>query len=226
MNEREFEEFIMMQMKRSQRIHGFNRWLYLVLAVAAVVMLVVAVILRINVLKALSAIPMALMFLLSSRFSKSAAEGYRYAAEDMEYVLGLPDGEIPEEYTDATKAARRSACRSLASTRGLIISYGIISLSCWGAAGVLLWVTTLEYGMSQLIFFGLTMVLAAMAVILMVLTIHSIRDLPMAKKYRTYLKETAEGHEPEEFAGKPAGTSEGPEVTEAAEAAEEPGKTE
>ena len=41
MNEREFEEFILLQVRRTHSIHAVSRWVYLLLAIAGVVIFLI-----------------------------------------------------------------------------------------------------------------------------------------------------------------------------------------
>ena len=43
MNEREFEEFVLMQVKRSQSIHTVGRWVYLLFGLAGIVVFFIGI---------------------------------------------------------------------------------------------------------------------------------------------------------------------------------------
>lgn len=217
MSDREFEEFILLQVRRSHSIYAISRWVYLLLAIAAGVMFIAGMWMGLDLFGGLVILIMGLGFLPASFYAKATAASFAEAADEIAYGLEHPEtGDI--EYSDLTKKVRQSACRSLKSTKGLIASYGIIGLMCW-VGGVIIVIAS-EPGTSGFSpgIFALSIVMFAMAVFLTVLTIKSIRDLPMAERYRQLLAEGAgpDPEKPAEGAGPdPAKTAEDPDAGDA-----------
>lgn len=192
MNNREFEEFILMQIKRSHSIHAAGRWIYLVLAIAGVVTFIVGITMGLGIAGGVPLLIASIGFLPASIISKSAAESYADAAEDMSLCLEDPECVLPDDYDGNTKTMRQNACKTLKSTRGLIISYGIIALGSWVGAVIIVIVSDPWGPFFEPAILALSSVLFAIAVVLTILTIKSIRDLPMARRYARWLKEESE----------------------------------
>lgn len=191
MNEREFEEFVLMQVKRSQSIHTVGRWVYLLFGLAGIVVFFIGIASGLDLAGGLSFLIASIGFLPASIFSKKVAASYADAAKDMEEVLSDPECHAPEDYEENTLDIRKAACSTLKSTTGLIVSYGIIALACW--AGAIIIVIVSAPGTPDFIpgIFALSFVLFTIAVILSILSIKSIRDLPMARRYAEWLKQNA-----------------------------------
>ena len=191
MNEREFEEFVLMQVKRSQSIHTVGRWVYLLFGIAGIVVFFIGIASGLDLAGGFSFLIASIGFLPASMFSKKVAASYADAAKDMEEVLSDPECDVPEDYEENTQDIRKAACDTLKSTTGLIVSYGIIALACW--AGAIIIVVVSAPGTPDFIpgIFALSFVLFTIAVILSNLTLKSIRDLPMARRYAEWLKQNA-----------------------------------
>jgi len=191
MNEREFEHFVLMQVKRSQSIHTVGRWVYLLFGLAGIVVFFIGIASGLDLAGGFSFLIASIGFLPASIFSKKVAASYADAAKDMEDVLSDPECHAPEDYEENTLDIRKAACNTLKSTRGLIISYGVIALACW--AGAIMIVVVSAPGTPDFIpgIFALSFVLFTIAVILSNLTLKSIRDLPMARRYAEWLKQNA-----------------------------------
>ena len=192
MNDREFEEFILMQVKRSHSIHAVCRWLYLVMAIAGVVVFFIGMSMHLSLSGGVSVLILSAGFLPASILSRSAASAYAEAAEEIEYGLAHPECNVPEDYMDSTKNIRRDACRTLKSTKSLVASYGSIALMCWAGGIIIVIVSEPGSPWFEPALFALSFVMFTMAVILTVLTVKSIRDLPMAGRYAQWLKENAD----------------------------------
>lgn len=191
-NNREFEEFILMQIKRSHSIHAVGRWVYLLLAIAAAVAFIAGVMMGLDVAGGIPMLIAGIGFLPASIISKSAAESYADAAEDMSLCLEDPESVLPDDYAGDTKTMRQNACKTLKSTKGLILSYGSIALGSWVGAVIIVIASDPWGPFFEPAILALSSVLFAIAVVLTVLTIKSIRDLPMARRYAHWLKEESE----------------------------------
>lgn len=188
MNDREFEEFILMQVKRSHSIHLIGRWVYLVLGIGGIITFLIGIITGLDPAGGSAFLIASIGFLPASIFSKKTAASYETAAEEMTDILQNPDARLPEDYSERTQKIRQSACMTLKSTRGLIASYGILALACW--AGFIIIAIVSAPGTSDFIpgIFALSFVMATIAVFLSVLSLKSIRDLPMARRYARWLE--------------------------------------
>lgn len=192
MNDREFEEFILLQVKRSQSIHAVGRWVYLLLAAAGLVIFIIGMSMHRGLSGGLPILVMSVGFLPASIASKKAADSYGNAAEEIAEGLAQWERDTVDNYTDSTKTTRQNACKTLKSTKGLIVSYGIIALMCWIGSVIVAWAA--DPGGPDFMpgIFALSFVLVTIAVILTILTIKSIRDLPMADRYAQWLKDEAD----------------------------------
>ena len=192
MNEHEFEEFILQQVRRTHSIHAVSRWVYLLLAIAGVVIFLIGMAMHLSLSGGLPVLILSAGFLPASFVSKSAAEGYAEAADEIAYGLEHPECNVPEDYLESTKNIRQAACKTLKSTRGLVASYGSMGLMCWAGAVIIAVVSEPGGPWFEPGLFALSLVMATIAVFLTVLTIKSIRDLPMAARYAYWLKKEAE----------------------------------
>lgn len=192
MKDREFEEFILLQVRRSHSIHAVCRWVYLLLAIAGVVIFLIGMSMHLSLAGGLPVLILSAGFLPASFVSKSAAASYAEAADEIAYGLEHPECNVPEDYLENTKDIRRAACKTLKSTRGLVFAYGFVGLMCWAGAVIIAIVS--EPGGPGFLpgLFALALVMAVMAVFLTVLTIKSIRDLPMAARYAYWLRKESE----------------------------------
>ncbi len=195
MNGREFEEFILMQIKRSNSVHTAGRWIYLLLGIVGIVGFIVGVLMGLGVSGGLPILVMSIGFLPASIASKSAAASYADAAEDMALCLEDPECAVPDDYSDSTMKMRQSACNTLKSTKGLIVSYGVIALACWVGAVIIVFASDPGGPYFEPGILALSFVLFTIAVVLTVLTVKSIRDLPMARRYARWLEEESEDGE-------------------------------
>lgn len=198
MNNREFEEFVLMQVRRSQAIYAVNRWIYLAMGLGGIVVFIIGISMHLNLAQGLSFLIMAVGFLPASIFSKKAAASYAEAADEMARVLeDLPDSysNLQEDYSANTRMIHQSACKTLASTNSLIIAYGIIAVMCWVGGAVIVWASA--PGTPSFIpgIFALSFVMFTIAAILTILTVKSIRDLPMSRRYARWLAEDAKSDE-------------------------------
>ena len=125
-------------------------------------------------------------------FSKSAAASYAEAADEIAYGLEHPECNVPEDYLENTKIVRHAACKNLKSASGLVAAYGSMALMCWAGAVIIAVVSEPGGPWFEPGLFALSLVMATIAVFLTVLTIKSIRDLPMAARYAYWLKKEAE----------------------------------
>ena len=173
MNEREFEEFILQQVRRTHSIHAVSRWVYLLLAIAGVVIFLIGMAMHLSLSGGLPVLILSAGFLPASFVSKSAAASYAEAADEIAYGLEHPECNVPEDYLENTKIVRHAAC-------------------CWAGAVIIAVVSEPGGPWFEPGLFALSLVMATIAVFLTVLTIKSIRDLPMAARYAYWLKKEAE----------------------------------
>lgn len=192
MNEREFEEFILQQVRRTHSIHAVSRWVYLLLAIAGVVIFLIGMAMHLSLSGGLPVLILSAGFLPASFVSKSAAASYAEAADEIAYGLEHPECNVPEDYLENTKIVRHAACKNLKSASGLVAAYGSMGLMCWAGAVIIAVVSEPGSPWFEPGLFALSLVMATIAVFLTVLTIKSIRDLPMAARYAYWLKKEAE----------------------------------
>lgn len=183
---REFEAFLLKQVRREKAVYTGIMITFGCCAIACIVMAIAALIIyRIESVGIV--IKLLLLFLgfagicFANRYvTRSGSE----AAEEMAYGLEHPECNIPDDYSDETKDARREACRKIHSIRGLIISYGIIAMMLWAVMVLMALLGGIGTPDFSLMFLLIAFVMLAMALPLSILTVAYILDLPTARRYR------------------------------------------
>lgn len=115
---------------------------------------------------------------------RSEVRSSKEAVEEMAYGLDHPECNIPDDYLDETKGARREACRKIHHIRGLIVSYGVLSITLWGATVLLAALAGIGTQDFSMMMFLVAFIMFGMALPLTLLTIAYIKDYPESRKYR------------------------------------------
>ena len=188
MFDRDFETFLLEHVRRE---HATYYGIMIAIggcSIACIVMAVAALIIFGFGLETIGiAIELVLMFLAFGAGClglRSIVRSCKEAAEEMAYGLEHPECNIPDDYLDETKNARWEACRKIHHIRGLIISYGVLSVTLWAATVLLAAIAgigTPDYSIMLLL---VAFIMFAMALPLTLLTIAYIKDYPESRKYR------------------------------------------
>ena len=186
MFDREFESFLLEHVRRESAVYYGIMITLGCCAIACIVMAVAALIIF-GLSAVVTSIELLILFLLFAAgcyADRSVARSSREAAEEMAYGLEHPECNVPDDYLDETKGARREACRKIHHIRGLIISYGVLSVTLWAAMVLLAALAGIgTSGFSPMLLL-VAFVMFAMALPLTMLTIAYILDLPQARRYR------------------------------------------
>ena len=186
MYDREFETFLLEHVRReSATYYGIMIALGGCSIACAVMAFAALIIFRVE--GAWTEIELLLMFLgfgAACYADRSVARSSKEAAEEMACCLEDPECMIPDDYSREMKSARKEACRKIHHIRGLIISYGILSVTLWAATvllAALAGIGTPDFSLMMLL---IAFIMFGMALPLTLLTIAYILDLPQAHKYR------------------------------------------
>lgn len=186
MFDRDFETFLLEHVRRESAVYYGIMITFGCCAIACVVMAVAALIMfRLEAIgPVIELLILFLAFGAGCLADRSIARSSREAVEEMEYGLEHPECNIPDDYLDETKGARREACRKIHHIRGLIISYGVLSVTLWAATVLLAALGGIGTPDFSLMLLLVAFVMFAMAMPLTILTIAYIKDYPESRRYR------------------------------------------
>ena len=194
MFDREFEAFLFEHVRRESAVFYGIIITFGCCAIACIVMAIAALIIfgTAAIGTAVKLLVIFPIFAVGCYGSRSIARSNREAVEEMAYGLEHPECNIPEDYLDETKDARKEACRKIQHIRGLIISYGILSVTLWGATVLFAALAGIGTSGFSLMMLLVAFVLFVMALLLTILTIAYIKDLPLARRYRGHAERVLE----------------------------------
>ncbi len=197
MGDRNYEAFLLRQVKRSNTIYTVLFWLCWLLVAACIAMFIIAMIKHISLAKALALLPAMLGFIAGSSLSKTMRKNYATAMNEMDYGITHLKYRLPEEYSGETRKYRFEAAKALRSLRSLIIAYGILALVLLAGAIVIICAANPGGAWFEPILFVLSGILIAMAIPLAILTILNIRELPASREFTDQINATvaSEGQE-------------------------------
>ena len=190
MDDREFEAFLLKEVQRVSKVYYGIMTAYGFCAAASAVMAVAALFIYGRsssgiIIKLLMA---TLSFAVMCFGAMSIARGNKVVIEEMAFALEDTSRRIPDDYSERAKSARYTALRNLKSTRGLIISYGIIAVMLWAAAVLFIFLSIEGTGDIDMMFLLLTVLMLAMAIPLTILSIAYMKDLPNYRKYKQLIE--------------------------------------
>ena len=124
MYNRDFEAFLLEHVRRESAVYYGIMITFGCCAIACIVMAVAALIIfgTEAIGTSIKLLVLFLPFAGGCLADRSIALGSKEAAEEMVYGLDHPECNVPDDYMDETKAARREACRKLHSIRSLIVA--------------------------------------------------------------------------------------------------------
>ena len=185
----QFEEFVYDQVVRYGRLMGKISKVYIGCVVACIAMCVLGIVLGKNFFGALFIGLWSVGFLAAARFYKEESKDIAEDGKKIRAAIDDPDFDIPDDYPEDVLGIRALVCPTLKNVRAQAIAYGLIALTCWAGAVVVLWAATLD-NFNPPIFIA-AIVLGAMALLLSLLSIRYICDIPSAKAYEQYLTDVA-----------------------------------
>lgn len=187
MFDRDFEVFIIKNVRRESAVYCGIMIALGGCAIACIVMAFAAVIRFGFGLEAFSTslklLALCLFFTGSCYSILSIVRSKRNVSREMAEMLDNPECMIPEQYSEEMQAARRAACRTLKHIHGLIISYGVLSFTLWAAMALFIGLAIIDRSDFTLMIL-VAFVMLAMALPLATLTILYMKDLPKAHKYK------------------------------------------
>ena len=171
-----FEMFLMKHVGRLRVVYAAVALVFLLCAVACMVMAVAAFIKLHSILKAIVLLFMGAGFVYSALGFRGTSNRYGNAKEEIMDALEDPEFIVPDDYSERTLQIRANTRRTLKSIKGLIISYAVLSVVLWAMVPVLLWASgvTGDFTFTPAIFL-LGLLMAAMALPLTILTIAYIK---------------------------------------------------
>lgn len=182
-----YERFVLEQVERYGDMHAKCAKIYVVLAIACVVMGVLGLILSKSIMKSIIIALWSLGFIAANRASEAAAAYIVQAAEKIRAAIDDPDFDIPDDYPEEILQLRDLVRPTLKNVRSQLIAYSILALTLWAAA---LFLMLLSFGSGSdflLWMFLISILLAVMAIAITILAVRAFRDLPIAKAYDSYL---------------------------------------
>ena len=186
-----FEEFVLDQVRKYGDMEAKVSKVYIGCAVACVALCLLGIIFGKPFFKCLFIGIWSLGFWAARLYYQEDAKHVGEAAEKIRAAIDDPDFDIPDDYPEDILALRRLVCPTLKNVCGQAIAYGIIAVSCWAGAILILWLSTSD-GFSPVLFIA-GVVMGAMALMLSFLSIRAIKDIPVAKAYEQYLNDVAAG---------------------------------
>lgn len=190
-----YEVFVLEQAKRYADMNAKCVYIYILLAIACIVMGVVGIILGKSILKAIVIMAWSLGFYAAKKYYElAAADTYKIAGK-IEAAINDPDFDIPDQYDDDVLALRELVNPTLKNVISQAVAYGIIALSLWAAAILFFFLAGPGSSDFSFGFLLLSLLMGAMGFALTLLSVRAIRDIPAAKAYEQYLNESAAGEE-------------------------------
>ncbi|MBR0307733.1 MAG: hypothetical protein IJH92_02455 [Mogibacterium sp.] len=181
----EYGEFVYEQVVKYGEMHAKVTKVYLGCAIACVLMGLAGLLLGKSVLSCICVALWSVGFLAAKKYYESAAEEIGEAAAFIRSCIDDPDYDIPDDYPDHILDLRDLVCPTLKNIRSQVVAYGIIAVSCWAGAVVILCAATME-GFSIVLLIA-SLIMAAMAIALTILTLRAWKAIPLARAYEEYL---------------------------------------
>ncbi len=197
MTDRDFEAFLLEQVRRESALYYGIMIALGCCAIACIVMAAAAVIVfgRGAIGISFKLIAVFAPFAGGCCASRFIAHKNSTAAEEMVCALEDPEWMIPDDYMDETIDARLEVCHKLKSIRGLIVSYSILAIVLWAAGLLFIFLSELGTSDFDLIMLLVAFVMFAMALSLSILAVAHIMDLPAARRYRQLVDENLESEQ-------------------------------
>ena len=184
-----FEEFVYEQVVKYGDLIKKVSKVYVGCAVACIAMFILGIVLKKPFFEALFVGLWSLGFFASAKLYEQEATDIEEAGVKIRAAIDDPDFDIPDDYPEDILGLRQLVCPTLKNVRAQAIAYGIIAVSCWAGAAVIMWAATAG-GFSGPIFVA-ALVMGGMALLLTILSIRYICDIPSAKAYEQYLNDVA-----------------------------------
>ncbi len=184
-----YERFVLEQVERYGDMHAKCAKLYVVLAIACVVMGILGLILSKSIVKSIIVALWSLGFIAAKRYYEAAAADISQAADQIRAAIDDPAFDIPDDYPEEILQLRDLVHPTLKNVRSQLIAYGILALTLWAAA-LFLMILSFSAGAGSdflLWMFLISIILAIMAIAITILAVRAFRDLPIAKAYDSYL---------------------------------------
>ena len=185
-----FEEFVLDQVKKYGDMEAKVSKVYIGCVIACIAMCVLGLVLGKPFFKCLFIGIWSIGFWAANRFYEEDAKSVFEAADRIRAAIDDPDFDIPDDYPEDILGLRELVCPTLKNVRGQAIAYGILALSCWAGAIVIIMVSGLDGDLNIAIFIA-GIVLGAMAFVITFLALRAIKDIPVAKAYEQYLTDVA-----------------------------------
>ena len=186
----QFEEFVLQQVKRYGDVEAKVSIVYIACVIACIAMCVIGIVMGKPFFKCLFIGIWSIGFWAASRYYKMDAKDVEEAAGRIRAAIDDPDFDIPDDYPEDILGLRQLVCPTLKNVRGQAVAYGVIAVTCWAGAAVILLVSGMDGELNVAIFVA-GIVLGAMALMLTFLSIRAIKDIPVAKAYEQYLTDVA-----------------------------------
>ena len=129
-----YERFVLEQVERYGDMHAKCAKLYVVLAIACVVMGILGLILSKSIVKSIIVALWSLGFIAAKRYYEAAAADISQAADQIRAAIDDPDFDIPDDYPEEILQLRDLVHPTLKNVRSQLIAYGILALTLWAAA--------------------------------------------------------------------------------------------
>ena len=185
-----FEEFVLEQVKRYGVMEEKVSKVFMGCAIACVALCILGIAAGKPVVKCLLIGMWCISFWAGKEFYREDAEEVSEAAIKIRAAIDDPDFDIPDDYPQDILGLRDLVCPTLKNIRTQAIAYGVLGLTCWAGAILILWVSTTE-GVNIPILIG-GIVLGATAFMITFLAVRAIKDIPVARAYEQYLNEVAQ----------------------------------
>ena len=186
-----FEEFVLEQVKRYGDMEAKVSKVYIGCAVACIAMCVLGIVMGKPFFKCLFIGIWSIGFWASKLHYEEDAKEVGEAAKKIRAAIDDPDFDIPDDYPEDILGLRRLVCPTLKNIRGQAVAYGIIAVTCWAGAILILWLAGSD-GFEP-VFFIAGIILGAVSLLITLLSVRAIKDIPVAKAYEQYLNEVASG---------------------------------
>ena len=135
----QYEEFVLRQLKRNEKIYSVCMKVFLVFMIVFVLALIGILIGGLGIEMTIFDVILMLIIAVEYPTFKKLKDQANFASAEIEAALVTTGFRIPEDYTDRTKKIRSKIEQEPKKLMISAVSIGILALTCFGGMGMILW---------------------------------------------------------------------------------------
>ena len=180
----QYEEFVLRQLKRNEKIYSVCMKVFLVFMIVFVLALIGILIGGLGIEMTIFDVILMLIIAVEYPTFKKLKDQANFASAEIEAALVTTGFRIPEDYTDRTKKIRSKIEQEPMISA---VSIGILALTCFGGMGMILWACSFSGFEDFNAWYATSVgVFGMIGIILVVLMILYLKDYGAAKKLQQY----------------------------------------